>query len=117
MIKAHLLFVPAGGGELDYSLSFNLPSVAQAGDYISISRPEHDGTIDFIVRRTWWHLDYPNNNAYDSAANPTFGTCSSVCVECEFAVGLNSTKDHRASAEGYARKKGKATPTFDISTY
>jgi hypothetical protein len=53
-MKMTLVFVPAGGGEADYQLDFDLPSVPQPGDYVSIRRPDAQGTVDFIVRRTWW---------------------------------------------------------------
>jgi len=52
-LKATLAFVPPGGGEADYHLEFELPSVPPPGDYISIVRSAQRGTEDFVVRRTW----------------------------------------------------------------
>jgi hypothetical protein len=55
----HSVFVPPDGGEIDYSLDFDLPAVPHAGDYISIDLEGEDGTRDFIVRRTWWSIGHP----------------------------------------------------------
>jgi hypothetical protein len=63
LIRATLVFVPPGGGEADYSLDFDLPAVPQPGDYVSIVRGDRNPAHyeDFIVRRTWWHLEYPDS--------------------------------------------------------
>jgi hypothetical protein len=50
-MEATLVFVPPGGGDAEYSLQFELPSVPQPESYISITRPDQLGTEDFIVRR------------------------------------------------------------------
>ena len=69
-MKVHLSFVPPGGGETDYSLIIEMPTVPQTGDYISITRPGQQGAEDFIVKRTWWNLEYNNNNI---GSTKTFG--------------------------------------------
>jgi hypothetical protein len=67
-VKVRLVFVPPGGGEADYSLDFELPGIPQKGDYVSIKRPGQQGTIDFIARRSWWHLDYPSDEMYTDSS-------------------------------------------------
>ena len=39
-MKARLMFVPPGGGEIDYALDFDLPAVPQPGDYITVTRED-----------------------------------------------------------------------------
>ena len=123
MIKANLVFVPAGGGEADYSLWFELPALPHPGDYITIMRPPHQdtedekGTIDFIVRRVWWGLEFPSNELYGDPDKPTCGSCHTVAIECEFAVGPLSSEMHKRAARGYAKKKDRPIPTFDASMY
>ena len=54
-MKVVIAIVPPGGGEIDYKLPIEMPSVPQAGDHITIDRP---GTPDqmeqLVVRKTWW---------------------------------------------------------------
>ena len=110
-MKARLVFVPPGGGEADYSLLFDLPGVPQAGDYISIQRGEETGTEDFIVRRTWWHLNTPEIRATVIGDDERMGEVAVLVVECEFAVGHNSHADHKAAC-------GRCgAGSFDAPTY
>lgn len=106
-MKVTLLFVPPGGGENDYSLDFELPGVPQPGDYISITRPDTQGTADFIVRRVWWHLHYPSSALYKPTGDTTHGTARDVMVECEFAIGAYSSPGHLRSCEAYKARKGE----------
>lgn len=105
-MKATLVFVPPGGGEADYSLDFELPGAPQPGDYISIKRPEQDGTADFIVRRSWWHLSYPNNELYRPEGDKTTGSLTQLVVECEYSIGPYASTEHKRSAEPYESKGG-----------
>jgi len=107
-VNVTLTFVPPGGGEADYCLDFELPSIPQPGDHISIMRPSADGTADFIVKRTWWNLSADNDGG-NSQLN-------SITVECEFAEGLTSSTQHKQSVDAYERQKGKRL-SFDSSTY
>lgn len=115
-MKVTLTFVPPNGGEQDYQLSFELPSIPQQGDYISITRPDSEGTFDFIVRRTWWHLEYPENALYGSSSNPVHGAVGSIVVECEFAKGGFSNQDHLSSCEMYRVRTG-VLKEFEASGY
>jgi hypothetical protein len=99
-----LVFVPPGGGEADYSLDFELPGVPRAGDYISVMRPNQQGTEDFIVRRTWWTLEYPDAPMVQDAKNAARGSTKDVVVECEFAKGHYSSEAHQRACEAYGRK-------------
>ncbi len=110
-MKARLVFVPPGGGEADYSLLFDLPGVPQAGDYISIQRGEEPGTEDFIVRRTWWHLNTPETRAAVAAEDERMGEIADLVVECEFAVGHYSHDDHKAACARCG------AGSFDASTH
>ena len=105
-MKARLVFVPPDGGEADYSLEFELPGVPQPGDYISVTRPWEEGTADFMVRRSWWYLNYPDNalHAWDDSP-PVYGTLERLLVECEFAKGPYSAPSHKKACEGYKEAK------------
>jgi hypothetical protein len=115
-MKVRLVFVPPGGGEQDYYRDFEMPGVPQAGDYISVMRPGTHETSDFIVRRTWWHLEYPENTGIRSSDNPVYGSVHSVVVECEFAKGIHSNAEHLRACETYARQTGKLKE-FEASGY
>lgn len=97
-MKVHLSFVPPGRGETDYSLIIDMPTVPQTGDYISITRPGQQGAEDFIVKRTWWNLEYNNNN--------NIGSTKDFWVECEFALGPYSSEIHRKSCHDYHARTG-----------
>jgi hypothetical protein len=112
-MKIRLNFVPAGGGESDYSLEFDLPAIPQPGDYISIRRPiksakEVPGTCDFIVKRTRWWLDYPDNDLYKQADDDTHGNVTEIVVDCEFALGSWSSEEHKRAVAVYS-SRGRGT--------
>lgn len=116
-MKVTLTFVPPGGGEADYSLDFDLPGVPQPGDYIRIVRPkESPYTCDFIVRRTWWLLDYPNDGLYGDPDRPVTGKASTVMVECEFALSPMSSESHKRAFEMY-KARGKSGKEFDDTAF
>ena len=112
-MRVRLVFVPPDGGEQDYYLDFELPGIPQVGDYISIMRPGREGTSDFIVRRTWWHLKYPNEAA---GTADDCGSLHSVVVECEFAKGMYSSDEHLRACETYKQQTGKLKE-FEASGY
>ncbi len=61
-------FVPPSGGEAEYSLAFDLPSIPRAGDYVLTTRPDNPAvTEDFIVKRTWWRLMHPASGTREEA--------------------------------------------------
>lgn len=122
MIKVRLSFVPPGGGEVDYGLTMNMPALPREGDYITVLREGLDpkdgdrvGSEDFIVRRVWWHCNYPDDgSSYHEAGKEPVGTCE-VNAECEFAIGPFSSPAHkRAAATGKART---ATQEFEATNY
>lgn len=115
-MKVRLTFVPPGGGEQDYMLDFELPSVPQAGDYISLTRPGTEGTADFIVRRTWWHLHYPSAAFSGDADKPIRGDVRSLVVECEYARGGFSSKGHLRMCDAY-KHRGYEVPELQPSGY
>jgi hypothetical protein len=110
MINVRLLFVPPGGGETNYGLDFNLPSIPQPGDYITVTRPNQEGSEDFIVRRTWWQLEYPEGPNTQDARTFTPGALKNAYVECEFAKGPFSSESHLRSCGDKAKE-------FDNSAY
>ena len=119
-MKVVLSFVPPGGGVTDFQLEFDLPALPQPGDYISVRREDakepRRGTEDFIVRRTWWGLTYPNSAPCTSPDRPTPGKLDAAYVECEFAEGPYSSEAHKkACAMHEARGRGKRE--FDPSMY
>jgi hypothetical protein len=108
-MKITLSFIPPGGGEPDYSLAFDLPAISQPGDYISIERPVKSATepprfFDFIVKRTRWCLNYPNNDLYGYAGEDTRGEVTHIVVDCEFALSDFSCEEHKRSVEMYANR-------------
>jgi hypothetical protein len=111
---ATLLFVPPGGGEPDHSLVFELPSVPQAGDYISVTRHDQQGTKDFIVRRSWWYLEHPETGAYETIRHA--GRMAGLSVECEFARGPYSSEGHRRECDAYERG-GREVQSFEATAY
>jgi hypothetical protein len=113
-MKATLMFVPPGGGEADYSLLFELPSVPQRGDYISIRRHDQQGTEDFVVRRSWWYLEHPETGAYETTRRA--GSMAELGVECEFARGPYSSEEHRRECDAYDRG-GREVQRFEATAY
>jgi hypothetical protein len=114
-MKVRLVFVPPGGGDAEFSLEFELPSVPQPGSYISITRPDQQvGTEDFIVRRNLWHLEHPTTGAYGEGAT---GTMRVLGVECEFALGPYSSDEHRRTCDAFERGGREVQDFFDASAF
>lgn len=110
-----LVFVPPGGGEADYSMDFELPEIPRPGDYITIRRGEKPYTEDFVVRRTWWSLEYPETEGF-TAKEGEHGKFRQAAVECEFAIGPFSSEDHKNACHRYQNKTGQLRE-FDASMY
>lgn len=106
-MKVNLSFVPPGG-ETDYSLPIEMPEIPRAGDYLSITRPGQSGTENFIVKRTWWNLEFDESKSV--------GSTSEVWVECEFALSPFSSDNHKRACEMYRNRKG-SVEEFDNSMY
>ena len=115
-MDVRLVFVPPGGGEADYSLDFDLPAIPRPGDYITVMRPNQSGTEDFIVRRTWWTLEYPEAPMIQNSKNAVRGSAKSVAVECEFAKGNYSSEAHKKACDAYEQRGGTVSE-FDASAY
>jgi hypothetical protein len=111
-----LIFVPPGGGEADFAMNFELSAVPQPGDYISIRRGDESKTEDFIVRRTWWTLEFPATGDDTIERPDAVGGLVEAAVECEFAVAESSTEAHKISCKHYETKTGRLNK-FDASTY
>lgn len=109
-MKVRLMFVPTGGGEIDYSLDFELPAIPQPGDYITVQRDGESGTEDFIVRRTWWYLKYPHGAVVGRAQGDEKGSVREIGVECEFATGPYSSESHKRGA-------GKSAKAFEDTAF
>ena len=114
-MKVTLTIVPPGGGEGEFTLDFDMPGIPQQGDYISVYRPGQMGTEDYIVRRTWWVLDFPSTEAIQPEGNVTVGTTKSFYVECEIARGIFSSEEHSRTCDAY-ESSGKLR-SFDESGY
>lgn len=111
-----LVFVPPGGGEADYSMDFEMPAIPQPGDYISIRRGTGPHTEDFLVRRTWWSLEYPETDENSTVMPGQCGGFLQASVECEFAIGHFSSEDHKNTCYRYKEKTGHLRE-FDDSMY
>ncbi|MGL6075121.1 MAG: alpha/beta hydrolase [Fimbriiglobus sp.] len=107
-MKVNLSFVPPGGGETDYSIAFDMPEIPRPGDYITIHRAGRSGTENFIVKRTWWNLEFDDKEKQ--------GKTMDIWVECEFAVSPDSSEHHNAACKSYESKKGQIKK-FDKSMY
>ena len=107
-MKVNLSFVPPGGGETDYSLTIEMPEIPQQGDYITVTRPGQNGSENFIVKWTWWTLEFVDSK--------NIGTTKELWVECEFAVSPFSSDDHKRACEGYKESTGVLLE-FDTSIY
>ena len=112
------MFVPPGGGEADYGLSFEMPAVPNPGDYISINRKgeEAAGHEDFIVRRTWWTLTTPEARTHHYDADDRIGIVDGIMCECEFALGSWSSEQHKKNVAMY-ESRGKGVREFEASAY
>lgn len=64
----NLSFVPPGGGETGYSLPIEMPEIPRADDYLSIMRSGQSGTENFIVKRTWWNLEFDDSKSVGSTS-------------------------------------------------
>ncbi|MFW6024260.1 MAG: hypothetical protein ACOC8P_01425 [Dichotomicrobium sp.] len=123
MFQATFLFVPPGGGEVDYKLTFYLPQLPHPGDYVSIGRAdaEEPGFETFIVRRTWWEMAFPESGVTVKPETEKVGRTTNILVECEFAYGQFSSESHKRACEDHDRKAATsgqpAVKTFDDSCY
>ena len=89
-------FVPKDGEQPDHGMAFEMPSVPQAGDHVTIARSGQAGTASFVVRRVHWTLEpCPEAPAARCGAAPVTGTTRSVMVECEFVPGPYSSEEHK----------------------
>ncbi len=79
----------------NHGLMFDLPSVPQAGDRVTISRPGQEGYTNYIVRRSQWDLDLPDAKTSRRAGEIVVGSASAVTVECMFTVGPYSSEEHK----------------------
>lgn len=104
-MKVRIVVVPPGGGEADYNLVFDLPAVPRAGDYITVLREGEAGTEDFIVRRVWWALKYPEAPAAQTRSSEVTGQLQDgeVGVEAEAAIGQWSSDQHREAWETHPK--------------
>jgi hypothetical protein len=113
-MKVNLAFVPPEGGDVEYSLEFELPSVPQPGNYISITRPGQLGAEEFIVRRILWHLEHPTTGAYGEEGET--GTMRGLYVQCEFARGPYSSDEHRRMCDAF-EQGGREVQSLETSAF
>ena len=127
MVRVRLTFVPPGGGEVDYGLTMEMPSLPREGDYISVMRKkadgtaldgDHAGTEDFIVRRVWWFCEFTDDGqlSHEAGKEPV-GTCQEPNIECEFAIGPYSSVAHKRAAGAYSQQGKGEAKSFDNSNY
>lgn len=116
-MKCRLIMVPPGGGEADYSLDFDLPTIPRAGEGLCISRDDRaTGYECFIVRSVRWELKYPSSKAHAVSGTEEVGKVGMIAVECEFAFGPFMTPEHQRACEAY-RNRGKDVKTLDETMY
>ena len=101
-MKIELVLAPFEEEEPHHRLVFEMPGVPQAGDCVTISRPDQSGNTEFIVRRTSWALNSYETGATHQADASAVGTTSSVTVECEFVAGPFSSEEHESIAANSA---------------
>ena len=118
MFEVTFVVVPPGGGEAEYSLQMRVPALPREGDYVTLMRHREGpvagadiGTEDFIVRRVWWALDYPDDGAlYHTAGEGPVGEPGGISIECEPARGHYSSERH-------VRACGPNAKAFEASAY
>lgn len=74
------------------------------------------GYETFVVRRTWWFLEYPDSKASHISDDAPIGTTKSLMVECEFARGPYMVEEHENAVKAYERQ-GKDVQKFDDTAY
>ena len=107
-MKVNLTFVPPDGGEQNYFLLMELPQIPSKGDYLSIMRSGKNRSENFIVKRTWWNLQFDESKK--------LGQVSEIWVECEFALSPFSSESHKQACINYEQKTGILLE-FDESPY
>tara|TARA_Y100000114_G_C11761304_1_gene329898 strand:- start:3554 stop:3886 length:333 start_codon:yes stop_codon:yes gene_type:complete len=110
-MKVTLIVVPPGGGEADYEVDFEMPAIPRNGDYIVLNRSDDTykdkpGMAYFIVRRTWWSLEYDDRG----------GRTNVVAVEVEFAKGPVQSEPHTSSIKMY-ESRGKKARELENTAY
>lgn len=83
------------GEKPSHSIMFDLPGVPQSGDLVTITRPDQEGSSNFIVRRIVWGLDYPESISPQRVGQPTIGKTASITVECTYALGSYASEEHK----------------------
>lgn len=84
----------------NHTLVFDLPNIPQNGDLVTISRPGQEGCTDFVVRRTQWDLDFPDDKTSHRAGEIVIGSTAAVTVECTYTVGPYSSEEHKRAVPG-----------------
>lgn len=89
-----------GDSEAEAFYDFEVPEIPRPGDYICVYGPEERcGRQDFIVRRTWWHLEFDHMEGSGKIDK------KGIMVECEFALSPYSSLDHKERVKQYNVKK------------
>lgn len=102
-----------GRQKIDYSLVFDLPEIPRVGEYISVTRPDvAPWTEDFVVRKVWWQLNYPNSDGYRENDDER-GTVADILVLCDQAIGPQSADRWRDGLER-RRESGTEVEEFDV---
>ncbi len=99
-MKVHVIFTPREADQPVDGLDFEMPGAPRPGDCITIQRPGQEGAMDFIVRRRYWTLEYPQCAPAPKAGESVVGSTRAVTIECEFAVGALSSEEHKRVAAG-----------------
>ena len=97
-MKIELALAPVDEEEPHHRLVFEMPGVPQAGDCVTISRPDQSGNTEFVVRRTCWTLNTHETGSVQHVGDSAVGTTSAVIVECEFVAGPFSSEEHKRIA-------------------
>ena len=101
-MRIELVLAPTEDEEPHHRLAFEMPGVPQAGDCVTVSRPDQSGHTEFVVSRTCWALDSGEAGSTQHAGESVVGTTTSVTVECEFVAGPFSSEEHKRIAANRA---------------
>src|SRR3954469_5724050 len=101
-MKVDINIVPPGGGETDYTITVEMPSVPAKGDYLLLRGRQEQEEDDFglrghIVRRTWWFLETIDNNT----------RLADVVLEVEVAEGSLDSRNHKKQLAMYVARGKK----------
>ena len=86
------------GHKPNHFFHFEVESIPQVGDFITVLVDGDKGSEDFIVKRVRWFFNYPVTGMMEDAKNPTYGITKEIWLDCETVVSTYSNDEHKRLA-------------------